>query len=537
MNEAPVRKLASAENVFAIVDIYGGSMDSAMRDGLPPVLIVHGTNDQLVPYRSSLALAGQLKDRGVYSNFLTLKGIGHDYKNDKAFELVVETAVHFLSNVMSRPEAAWLPEQSNIEGVSGDSFELKLPEAYAGPASFASGNVAGTAASSALGSVAGTAVDTAVDIVADSIADSVVGIGGGPAVALPEGWSLEPREGAGRTLRVRIPPGLERGHRTISVSTDPDDGAPRSFSIDVHVVDPLEGSYRTYYDEGDRTVKTSLTVVNRSSKPFGGTLRVRYAEAGGGEERTFETRVERLEPKESETYTIPEAVAGLRTLEAVDEDGGWIQRSEDDRNALLVHRVREPIRIDGKLDEWKDQPRFETDTVRDPARQGEGDIGDYGYLSWDDRYLYLAVEAIDDVHSQPGGGFDSWNGDGVQFAVGIANADDSDPAVYSEMGAALGDGGEPLKWRWIAPPGFAADGSVAMEEAIVREETKTVYELAVPWEELTRDPDLVRQGLKLKFSLLVNDNDGGGREGWAEYNGGIGTAKDVHAFGDVFLLP
>lgn len=70
-----------------------------------------------------------------------------------------------------------------------------------------------------------------------------------------------------------------------------------------------------------------------------------------------------------------------------------------------------------------------------------------------------------------------------------------------------------------------------------REETKTVYELAVPWEELTGDPDLVRQGLKLKFSLLVNGNDGRGREGWAEYNGGIGTAKDVHAFGDVFLLP
>ncbi|GIO12726.1 hypothetical protein J19TS2_22810 [Cohnella xylanilytica] len=47
----------------------------------------------------------------------------------------------------------------------------------------------------------------------------------------------------------------------------------------------------------------------------------------------------------------------------------------------------------------------------------------------------------------------------------------------------------------------------------------------------------MRQGLKLKFSLLVNDNDGRGREGWAEYNGGIGTSKDVHAFGDVFLLP
>lgn len=43
------------------------------------------------------------------------------------------------------------------------------------------------------------------------------------------------------------------------------------------------------------------------------------------------------------------------------------------------------------------------------------------------------------------------------------------------------------------------------------------------------------QGLKLKFSLLLNDNDGSGRRGWLEYNSGIGASKDSNLFGDLFL--
>lgn len=42
--------------------------------------------------------------------------------------------------------------------------------------------------------------------------------------------------------------------------------------------------------------------------------------------------------------------------------------------------------------------------------------------------------------------------------------------------------------------------------------------------------------MKLKFSLLVNDNDGEGGRGWLEYNSGIGSSKDVNAFGDLYLM-
>ncbi|WP_279306897.1 hypothetical protein [Paenibacillus pseudetheri] len=40
--------------------------------------------------------------------------------------------------------------------------------------------------------------------------------------------------------------------------------------------------------------------------------------------------------------------------------------------------------------------------------------------------------------------------------------------------------------------------------------------------------------MKLKFSLLVNDNDGA--RVWLEYNSGIGSSKDVNAFGDLYLM-
>jgi len=63
-----------------------------------------------------------------------------------------------------------------------------------------------------------------------------------------------------------------------------------------------------------------------------------------------------------------------------------------------------------------------------------------------------------------------------------------------------------------------------------RDETRkeTVYELALPWSELS--PIRPDTNGAISLSFLVNDNDGSGRKGYIEWGSGIGEVKDAKKF-------
>ncbi|MFF2479460.1 alpha/beta hydrolase fold domain-containing protein [Paenibacillus sp. NPDC058071] len=493
VNELLIRNPEFVKSVFAIIDIYGGNLNAAVQTALPPVLIVHGTNDLEVPYEVSAKFAEQLDNKGLYHNFLTLEGIGHDYKNEKCFDWIVETTAHFLYNVMNRQEVGSLPNQTAVEVVSGHAFELKLPSAY------------------------------------DDLPAAAA-----PEMYLPKGWTSN-RQNNG-TILIQTPDSLERGIQTVYIASPSGTAQDKNFALSVRIADPLKVGYETFYDKNDRLIKTKVSVLNQSSEPFNGTVRIRYQGELGNED-VSEFKVETLKPQKTANLSIPYAIAGKRTFEALGESGVWKQRTEDELHLLAVPKTGEPKRHDDKLGDSDEEGRFEASGAKVEQGSGLEDANVFGRLSWDERFLYITAEATDDTHFQQGSGIDIWSGDSVQFGIGIANEDGSDPKVFSEMGAALGEGDRFLKWRWIAPTGMRADDSVQLEGGVVRRDGKTIYELKIPWEELNVNASRIQAGLKLKFSLLVNDNDGDGRKGWVEYNGGIGTVKDVHQYGDVFLMP
>lgn|GEM_PF-1431676 len=480
-------------SIFAIVDIYGGELDQSVHDLLPPTLIIHGTIDELVPYAQSLALRQELKRRGIYQTMLTLEDVGHDYKNDKYFGEIVETTAHFLWNVRDVRGIDSLPEVAGIEAVSGDSFELPLPKVYQGEA--------------------------------DDAAD----------VQLPTGWTYERLEVS--KLHVRIPAGLERGNRSIIVSrreVPERETAGGRFAVNVRVLDPLEPKFETYYDAERRAIRTRLSITNRSASPFGGALRLQY-ETERSSPGEFTANVEKLAPGGSEELIVPGLAQGQRSLEGLDSTGRLVQRTEDIFHAIVAHRISAPMKIDGSLEEWNGQAQYNVSKVVMDGWNGARDESASGYISWDADNLYIALDVTDDTHAQSSQGEAIWSGDSVQLAIGFADGDGGAPVEYSELGVALDDAGGLSHWRWIAPSGYNPGDSIRLRKAVNRTEGHTVYEMALPWYELTRDVEAVKQGTKLKFSLLISDNDGSGRKGWIEYNGGIGTAKDIHAFGDVFL--
>ncbi len=78
------------------------------------------------------------------------------------------------------------------------------------------------------------------------------------------------------------------------------------------------------------------------------------------------------------------------------------------KRALECRKTRQPIRVDGDIDEWFDADLVRLHRAAVEAR-ARGDVGDSSDLAaviralWDEEYLYIAAEVTDDtVHTGPG---------------------------------------------------------------------------------------------------------------------------------------
>lgn len=68
-----------SSNVTACIDLWGGLYDNVTKidPGEPPVLIIHGTEDKVVPYSEAKNISRRCKEVGVYCSLHPLEGAGH----------------------------------------------------------------------------------------------------------------------------------------------------------------------------------------------------------------------------------------------------------------------------------------------------------------------------------------------------------------------------------------------------------------------------------------------------------------------------
>jgi hypothetical protein len=141
-------------------------------------------------------------------------------------------------------------------------------------------------------------------------------------------------------------------------------------------------------------------------------------------------------------------------------------------------------------------------------------------LAGDDLVFQAMVR--DDVHNQPKRGKDVWQGDGIQVAFAVPGQ-----GGYWEIGFTQLANGKPEVCVWNKANGFA-DPTAQID---LRTETKPdgiLYRARLPLKAMGLTAEALRSGIRLSF--LVNDNDGGGREGWIEVSEGIGHGKDPEKF-------
>jgi hypothetical protein len=169
-------------------------------------------------------------------------------------------------------------------------------------------------------------------------------------------------------------------------------------------------------------------------------------------------------------------------------------------------------------------------------------LGGKVWFNWDSNNLYITADITDTNFSDPATGGNIWQGDSLQVAAtsGVpgssATVSTASAQGHYEYGAALTPDGAQV-YCWTAPPGQPTGQVTNAAVQVTRDDATntTLYELALPWSDLTS----VQPNANAVFSIsaLLNDTDNGTRLGFLQWGGGIGSSKDVVDFNMAQLMP
>ena len=168
-------------------------------------------------------------------------------------------------------------------------------------------------------------------------------------------------------------------------------------------------------------------------------------------------------------------------------------------------------------------------TAADPALnfrvwRDANDLSAKVFLGKENGGLHLRALVTDDKHCQPFDGSSVWKGDNIQFAFQLPGQ-----IGHWEFGLSLLDSGKPEIHVFQTPTGF--DPAVVAQACRLeakRNGNVTTYDFSLPKAAAGMTPEMFSNGFR--FNLLVNDNDGEGRDGWIHIAPGIGDAKNPDKF-------
>ena len=155
------------------------------------------------------------------------------------------------------------------------------------------------------------------------------------------------------------------------------------------------------------------------------------------------------------------------------------------------------------------------------AWKGPSDLSAKVWLGLDDDALLVRVDVSDERHLQPNGAGAMWQADSVQIGIRIPGRDGN-----WELGLARHDDGSSLTHGWKAPSGLDTSYARSIELTTAPRKGGLVYSARLPLAGLGADVDfLCRKAIGV--NLIVNDEDGDKREGFAFVAPGLGRGTQV----------
>ena len=203
-------------------------------------------------------------------------------------------------------------------------------------------------------------------------------------------------------------------------------------------------------------------------------------------------------------------------------------------------------KIDGEIEPeaWK----YNTWMYADKAEQlkentgwtGPDDLSGRASLMWDEDNLYFAAVVTDNIFYQPYAGWNTWKADNIQMGVFYGEesytVSGQRSTTFNELSMAHTPQGDEV-YRTLSQDNYYKAGKFENADiCITRKGDKTIYEAKIPWEGFLLPGQHPKEGDKLGFSYMINESDGGNRNGWIEYASGIGATKDTSLFTWLTLL-
>ena len=207
-----------------------------------------------------------------------------------------------------------------------------------------------------------------------------------------------------------------------------------------------------------------------------------------------------------------------------------------------VPKAPADLKIDGKLDEWKNVPARAINLSRQFFRAekqadwtGTEDLSGTVRFLWDEKYLYVGVEVKDDIFANPKQDAGLWSQDGLQFLIDPAR-DRKEKEGRFDFSVGLGQKG-PQAWSHLSgdevrsPEGEIKDFQLGISrEGLAGGSVH--YEVAIPW---TRIPPFQPAvGRDLGLSMILNEDDGKSRFGFMAWFSGV-HLKEMDHVGDLIL--
>lgn len=161
----------------------------------------------------------------------------------------------------------------------------------------------------------------------------------------------------------------------------------------------------------------------------------------------------------------------------------------------------------------------------DPTRteytwKGAEDLSAKIWLGLDQDALVVKVDVTDDVQKQDHPAEQMWQGDSLQMGLALPSREG-----FWEIAFARGSSGEGMSHVFSAPSGLSAAYASTIKMTTTPRKGGMIYEIRLPYEGLGIDAAGLRKEA-IGFNLVVNDDDGGGREGFGFITDGLGKAKN-----------
>ncbi len=266
-------------------------------------------------------------------------------------------------------------------------------------------------------------------------------------------------------------------------------------------------------------------------------------------DETGELKFSNLLPRDVKRFRInvPQELAGAHMNAVIDlglSDGKAYTDIKNSVYMTAMARMKKPPVIDGTLGygEWnKSMPMLinnESQIRLQPDWSGPDDLSAKIFCAYDEDNFYIGAEVTDDVLHDEDEMARAWACDSIQFAFAKKNIAS---AARTEYGIALVNGVPKVdRYSFIGVnTGIINEKDVEIYEGVElqvkREGSRTIYEAKFPWEQIYGEETDVTRLNEVYFSVLVNENDGAGRNGWLEYCGGIGDSKNAALFIPVTL--